>query len=211
MGSTSLRIPPKYSLIERVGWNCVCSSRKILPEAESMEHPQRLACAALLLVVFAVPSLRAQDGSVPSSCPGSPAAPVAADPKALPWKFLAGPADTVLSPDKGATIREFGQQDKWDCNKIRKCAVERFIQDALKISLEKAKAKYVVIHVADYGVDGNKTPDAWYLYRTMDGNWGDPKWDFSKFMGQRIYGAPSTLFLFVHLHAKAISLAEVQT
>src|SRR5882672_12857536 len=139
MGSTSLRIPPKYSLIERVGWNCVCSSRKILPEAESMEHPQRLACAALLLVVFAVPSLRAQDGSVLSSIPGSPAAPVAADPKALPWKFLAGPADTVLSPDKEATIREFGQQDKWDCNKVRKCAVSGFIRMPSKLAWKRRR------------------------------------------------------------------------
>jgi hypothetical protein len=75
--------------------------------------------------------------------------------------------------------------------------------------LEAQKAQYVIIHVVD-PKSGPSGTDAWYLYRSAKGNFADPKWDCQKFTGQRIYGAPSVLFLFLHRHLKAVSLTDAR-
>ena len=172
-----------------------------------MMKPSRVVFVALVVLSLVLPALP-QDGVVPSG-PAPAATPAKSDPTALPWKFLAGPVG-VLTPDWEAKIKAFGTSG-WDCDKNRACAVEELIRTTIGVNLQQAKSAYVVIHVADYGTDdGTKIPDAWYLYRSVSSSYGEPKWTFAKFNGQRIYGASSVLFLFVHLHARAASMADAK-
>lgn len=172
-----------------------------------MKFP-RIGTIVLFVLLTVAPSFSQDVGAVPSG-PADGTAAAAKDPNALPWKFVAGPVG-VLGQDWEAKIGAFGTS-AWDCDKNRNCAVEQLIQATVGVSLAQAKSAYVVIHVADYGAaDGTKMPDAWYLYRSMNSSYGEPKWTVAKFNGLRIYGASSVLFLFVHLHARAASMGEAK-
>lgn len=134
--------------------------------------------------------------------------------KPLPWKFLASPTGTLDAKLWLETIGNFGKDAQWDCKKAAPCApTPDRIEDLVKETTGEAlkKAAYVLIHVVDYDLIAQKKPaDKWFLYRSRDGKWAEPKWDFEKFTGQRIYGSPSILFIFLHLNVKVVSLADAK-
>jgi len=162
-----------------------------------------------ILLVLSVLGAHAEDkkGGV-SSTVTQPAASTAAtttDTKPLPWKFLAAPMGvlpTALGSDPLSGCNT--QTPAVPSDKVEELLKETVGDDVVK-QLKTRRAQYVVIHVVD-PTSGAKGSDAWYLYRSAKGNWGDPRWDCQKFTGQRIYGAPSLLFLFLHLHAKTVGL-----
>jgi hypothetical protein len=111
----------------------------------------------------------------------------------------------LLSPDwPAANIIGFGNPKNWDCKKKHDCTakeVNKLVRSTLGVDLEKMPATYVVIHVVNYGTGSeNSLSDSWYVYHSRDS-----KWSFQKFTSQRIYGSPTTLFLFVHLNARGLS------
>jgi hypothetical protein len=171
----------------------------------------------LLLWCFATSSVHSQtDGAVSSSEPVAVTPPASSNSKELPWKFLASPIGVLSRDWTVQMIRDLGQSEHWDCKKPQDCVptpqrVETLVHDTVGDGPTKAKPAYVAIHVVDYAPNpANKTPDAWYVYRSKESHWGDPKWDYQKFTGKRIYGSPSVLFLFLHLHTRAISIAEAE-
>src|SRR6266700_4109854 len=122
---------------------------------------------------------------------------------ALPWKFLARPMGVLDS----ATWKQVNTP-LVDCkNDPDKCKVpsrelEQLFDITIGKELKRSLPAYVVIHVVAYG---DKVSDDWYLYRSEKGRYGDPKWTYQKFTGQRVYGARSVFFLFVHTNVKAIT------
>lgn len=173
----------------------------------------RFTLFPVLVLCLATLSVRAQEdnnggtsSNVTGNGPSTPPTPTssAAD-KPLPWKFLASPMG-VLDQDKWKA-----RFDKWVCvdENPKNCRlpspdIAELIKDTVgQPDFQKAETAYLVIHVDDYH---NLASDHWYLYRSPKGDWGDPKWDYTKFTGKRLYGAPSVLFIFVHLNANAISL-----
>jgi hypothetical protein len=122
---------------------------------------------------------------------------------ALPWQFLARPMGVLDS----ATWKQVNTPLA-DCkNNPDKCSVpsrqlEQLFDITIGKELKRSLPAYVVIHVVAYG---DKVSDDWYLYRSEKGKYGDPRWTYQKFTGQRIYGARSVFFLFVHTNVKAIT------
>jgi hypothetical protein len=174
----------------------------------------RFACGpfkrASFLVLLSVLAghLRGQTGGVSSTVtkPAASAPATTKDTKPLPWKFLTAPmgvlpAALASDPLSGACSADKPAVPSDKVEELLKATVG----DDVVRKLKTQKSQYVVIHVVD-PTSGTKGSDAWYLYRSVKGNWGDPKWDCEKFTGQRIYGTSSILFLFLHLHAKAVSL-----
>lgn len=106
----------------------------------------------------------------------------------------------------------------FDCDDAPKCPMpddgnlNKLFADTIG-KLPKPQTVYVVLHVVrhpDPGSSGQDTSkvisDHWYLYRSLKHSYGDPKWTYEKFTGQRIYGASSVYFLFLHVNAGAITL-----
>jgi hypothetical protein len=182
--------------------------------------------AAIVLTLFSILSVQAltQDGSVPGTPPKPAAAtpvdsPATNDSKPLPWKFLAKPMG-VLDPnddDKWSTFLK-----SFDCNDAPKCSMpdpgrlNKLFASTIG-TLPKSQTVYVVLHVIqhpDPGPSGQDTTkiisDHWYLYRSLKHSYGDPKWTYEKFTGQRIYGASSVYFLFLHVNADVITLQNAR-
>jgi hypothetical protein len=171
------------------------------------------------LVIFLLPLLVisgdtfGQAGAVSSNVtqPAASAPATTTDTKPLPWKFLTAPMG-VLPAALGADVDSLSScsdpRQAIPSAKVEELLTATIGNDAVK-QLKTQRSRYVVIHVVD-PTSGPKASDAWYLYRSAKGNWGDPKWDCEKFTGQRIYGASSVLFLFLHLHAKAVSLDDAR-
>src|SRR5439155_7756708 len=110
----------------------------------------------------------------------------------------------------GIKFENWGKCGDADPNKCKLPSQE--VEDLVKATvgkpnLAKSKAAYVILRVTDYK---NSASDHWYIYRSARANWGDPKWDYQKFVGKRIYGSPSVLFIFVHLNANAVTLEAAQ-
>ena len=108
-------------------------------------------------------------------------------------------------------IAGFKEPKNWDCKgKPIDCTpkqVEDLVKDTVGTDLTVEAATYVAIHVIDYASgSGNNLSNAWYLHHSKDS-----RWSFQKFTGQRIYGSPRVLFLFVHLNAKGVSATTVKT
>lgn len=171
---------------------------------------------AIFLALLAALSLAAlaQEGGVSSNVTSHDAsAPATSDSKPLPWKFLASPMGVLPTALASDPLSGACTADK---PAVPSSAVEGLLKDTLgpdvvaQLKSPKAqKPQYVVIHVVD-PTSGPKGSDAWYVYRSVKKNWGDPKWTCEKFTGQRIYGAQSILFLFIHLHAKSVSLENAR-
>jgi len=163
----------------------------------------RLVSTATLLVFLRMPFF-AQDqttGAVSSKAPGSRATTNAptSDAEDLPWKLLASPGG-VLDPNDWPVdkIRNFAIPSSWpDTQDL----AERLVQTT--IGKDPSKTAYTIIHIFDYS-PGTKRPDAWYLFRSKDASYGDRRWNFERFTGQRIYGSNTVSFLFVHLNVKAV-------
>lgn len=186
----------------------------------------RLISMLVLSLACYVAKIDAQDdsGAVPSKpqhndsgSAGNPAS--AADAKPLPWKFLAKPMGALDAKQWNPVLTSF------DCDDAPKCPMpdDGKLTALFKATigdkqLAKSKPVYVVLHVVQYpepAKDGSSSPsgqdltskaDQWYLYRSAKSHYGDPKWTYEKFTGQRIYGASSVYFLFLHRNAKAITL-----
>ena len=138
--------------------------------------------------------------------------------KPEPWKFLAKP-NGVLDAAKWNPLLT-----SLDCENPPKCNVPDKLGDLLNATigakeLAKSKPAYVIMHVVQYGdtaKDGTaaagKDPsnvaitDQWFLYRSAKAPYGEPKWTYEKFTGQRIYGSSTVYFLFLHLNAGVITL-----
>jgi hypothetical protein len=175
--------------------------------------PCKLACVLFVSLSILAGHAQGPTGAV-SSTVARPAATAAASPpeskdsKPLPWKFLASPMGVLNDTTYGPVIKSLG-----DCSDPQHAVpsgqVQKLLSDTVGDSVARRKAQYVVIHVVD-PTSGAKGSDGWYLYRLANAKWGDPKWDCEKFTGQRIYGAPAVLFLFVHLHTQTVSLAEAR-
>jgi hypothetical protein len=144
-------------------------------------------------------------GTTPSPPPTTSAS------KPLPWKFLASPMG-VLDADWKDRLGSWGKcydADPKKCDLPTLAQVQSLIQATVgQPDLATDKAAYVIIHV----VDATSSSDHWYVYRSTKGKgaWVDPKWDYQKFIGKRIYGAPSVFFIFVHLNAKAVTLEHAR-
>ena len=166
-----------------------------------------------LLTMLGVPTL-AQEGGVSSNVTKhDDSAPATSDSKPLPWKFLASPMGVLRTALASDPLSSGCSADK---PAIPSATVEGLLKETLgddvvkHLKSQKAQnPQYIVIHVVDPS-SGPKGSDAWYLYRSVKKNWGDPKWTCEKFTGQRIYGAQSILFLFLHLHAKTVSLENAR-
>lgn len=173
----------------------------------------------VVLLITTLPALAQNDGGAvdqPGSSPTTTAS--ASDSKPLPWKFLAKPNGVLDATQWNPLLTSL------DCNDPPKCPVPDKLGDLLNATigakeLMKSKPAYVVMHVVQYGSaakDGSpvagKDPndisitDQWYLYRFGKAHYGDPKWTYEKFTGQRIYGASTVYFLFLHLNAGVITL-----
>jgi len=162
----------------------------------------------------AVPSKPQHNDSGSGSTPGS-----TTDAKPLPWKFLAKPMGALDASQWNTVLTSF------DCADAPKCPMPDdgkltalFTATIGERQLRKSRPIYVVLHVVQYpkpAMDGSSSPssqdltskaDQWYLYRSAKSHYGDPRWTYEKFTGQRIYGASSVYFLFLHLNAKVITL-----
>jgi hypothetical protein len=135
--------------------------------------------------------------------------------KPLPWKFLASPTGTLDAKWQDVISKDFGTEAKWDCKKAAPPCIptpdqiENLVKETTGDDIKKLKSAYVLLHVVDYDLVAQKKPaDKWFLYRSRDGKWAEPRWDYQKFTGQRIYGSPSILFIFLHLNVKVVSLAD---
>ena len=182
-----------------------------------MKLARRRFKSAILVTLLAIVGVHtlAQEGGVSSNVTNhDTSTPVnTSASKPLPWKFLASPMGVLPTPLASDPLSNACSGDK---PAIPSATVEGLLKDTLgddvvkELKSQKAqKPQYVVIHVVD-PTSGPKGSDAWYVYRSVKKNWGDPKWDCEKFTGQRIYGAQSILFLFLHLHAKTVSLENAR-
>jgi hypothetical protein len=177
-----------------------------------------------LLSILGVQAL-AHGGAVPGTVP-KPAAtapadnttttiPATGDSKPLSWKFLAKPMGALDSSTWTPFVKSF------DCNDAANCPIpdDKKLNELFGFTigkLPKSQPVYVVVHVVQYpdSARGSSAPDLaskaisdhWYLYRSLKSHYGDPKWTYEKFTGQRIYGASSVYFLFLHVNAGAITL-----
>jgi hypothetical protein len=162
-----------------------------------------------------------QEGKVSSSVPGSGATAGAAN--ELPWRFLASPAG-VLNPSTwpACVFQRLGDSLYWDskspkddCNATEATkSTSEIVRDLITVTIGSSALKppyYVVLHILDYAPKLGMSADAWYVYRSEKGGWGEPKWRFDTFTRKRIYGSHKVLFLFVHLNAKAIDMEDAQT
>jgi len=175
-----------------------------------------------------VAEIQAQDdsGAVPSkpqhSDSGSGSTPTpTTDAKPLPWRFLAKPMGALDAKQWNSVLTSF------DCDDAPKCPMpnDGKLTDLFKATigekqLRKSKPIYVVLHVVQYpepakdgsssassqDLTGKAISDRWYLYRSTQSHYGDPKWTYEKFTGQRIYGASSVFFLFLQINAGVITL-----
>jgi len=175
-----------------------------------------------------VTEIQAQDdsGAVPSkpqhSDSGSGSTPTpTTDAKPLPWKFLAKPMGALDVKQWNSVLTSL------DCDDAPKCPMpnDGKLTDLFKATigekqLRKSKPIYVVLHVVQYpepAKDGSSSAssqdltskaisDRWYLYRSTQSHYGDPKWTYERFTGQRIYGASSVFFLFLQVNAGVITL-----
>ena len=178
------------------------------------------------LVIFflflSVASVLAQGGAVSGTAPKPATATLADAPptttpatgnsKQLPWKFLAKPMGALDSNEWSVFLKSF------DCNDAPKCPIPdpgrlNSLFASTIGTLRKSQTVYVVLHVIQHpdpvpsGQDVTKViSDHWYLYRSLTHSYGAPKWTYEKFTGQRIYGASSVYFLFLHLNAGVIAL-----
>ncbi len=187
--------------------------------------------AAILFMFFAASSVYAsgQPVSGTASTPANPGAmsgttsklanpaasstpapaPAAGDSKPLPWKFLAKPMGVLDS----SSVTELKRVLSCDTN----CAVpdgelKKLFGSTIGI-LPKSQPVYVIMHVVEYPDSATDAAtkiisDHWYLFRSQKGRYGDPKWTYEKFTGQRIYGSSSVYFLFLQLNARAVTLAK---
>jgi hypothetical protein len=162
----------------------------------------------LMLTLFCalvLPARTETSGAVSSNAPNTPSETNSSSAKPLPWKFLASPMG-LLGPNwTSAMFRGFNDPGNWDCRtKPNDCTprrVSELVDSTLGIDLEKEKPTYVSIHVVDYGsTPADSISDSWYLYHSKD-----HKWSFQEFTGQRLYGTPTILFLFIHLNAKGLN------
>ncbi len=172
----------------------------------------KLASFFVLLSVLASYG-QGQTGGVSSTVTAAATStPGASNATPLPWKFLAGPMGVLNSPALDKDMESLA-----GCSDPKAAVPSEHVTNLLSATigptaaakLAGQQAQYVVIHVVD-PTSGPTGSDAWYLYRSAKGNFGDPKWDCQKFSGQRLYGAPSVLFLFLHRHAKAVSLSSAR-
>jgi hypothetical protein len=168
-----------------------------------------------------------QTGGVPATpartatdAPAAGTASVTSDTKALPWKFVAKPMGALDAHQWNPVLTHF------DCDDAPKCPMPDdgtftalFKATIGERELRRSKPIYVVLHVVQYPEavkDGSSSSspdlpseaisDHWYLYRSAHSHYGDPRWTYEKFTGQRIYGASSVFFLFLHVNAGVITL-----
>jgi len=169
--------------------------------------------ARILVLLLPVLAARAQEATGAVSSSPKPPAPAAtsagtSETKSLPWKFLASPMGALDSATYGPVINTLaGCTDPK--TPVPSEAVHKLLAATIGDKVTNSKAQYLVIHVVDPTTPPNGA-DAWYLYRSAKGNWGDTKWDCQKFTGQRIFGASSVVFLFAHLHAKGVTLESAR-
>src|SRR5271169_1735310 len=190
---------------------------------------QRCLKLALMLILGLscyVAEIQAQDdsGAVPSkpqpSDSGSGSTPPpTTNAKPLPWKFLAKPMGALDAKQWNSVLTSF------DCDDAPKCPMpdDDKLTDLFRATigekqLRKSKPIYVVLHVVQYpesakdgstssqDLTGTSISDHWYLYRSSKSHYGDPKWTYEKFSGQRIYGASSVFFLFLQVNAGVVTL-----
>jgi hypothetical protein len=173
-----------------------------------MKPALRVICFHTLLLFRCITfSLAQQSGAVSSAAPtGATTVPTTTTSKPLPWKFLASPMGMLPDSWSAEKFKAFAAPENWVCDASHKdCTpkqVEQLLNDTVGSSLT-AEMSYVALHVVNYDSgSGNVLSDAWYLY-----NRKDRKWSFQKFTGQRIYGSPSILFLFVHLNVAGLAPA----
>jgi hypothetical protein len=189
-----------------------------------VRSPFKLAIFSLLLsVVSALAQGGAVSGTAPKPATAAPAdnppamTPATGDSKPLPWKFLAKPMGALDSGTWTPFVKSF------DCDDAPKCPMpdDKKLNGLFGLTigkLPKSQPVYVVVHVVQYpdSARGSSPPDLaskaisdhWYLYRSLKSHYGDPKWTYEKFTGQRIYGASSVYFLFLHVNAGAITLSN---
>lgn len=178
-------------------------------------RPFKLSCLLFMSLSLLASHAQGPTGAVSSTvtkpaAAAAASAPASDDPKPLPWKFLASPMGTLNDPKVEAVIDALSTcSDPQHSVPEVQTILTATVGDGVTKMKAQNKAQYLVIHVVDL-TPGTKNSDGWYVYHLAKAKWGDPKWDCEKFTGQRIYGAPSILFLFLHRHAKAVSVGAAR-